>query len=107
MGGGVFKSISEETVDFDGDGKTDLAIYRSGSGAWYVRPSGGASPYGVGWGGAPYDKPVPGDYDGDGKTDIAIYRISDGGWYVIPSSTPGTPYGVGWGGDATDIPVIR
>ena len=93
------------SCDFDGDGKTDLAVYRSGSGAWYVYPSGGSPPYGVGWGGAPYDKPVPGDYDGDGKTDIAIYRISDGGWYVIPSSPPGTPFGVAWGGDASDVPV--
>ena len=92
-------------VDFDGDRKTDITIYRSNNGAWYIYPSGGSPPYGVGWGGAPYDKPVPGDYDGDGQTDIAIYRISDGGWYVIPSSTPGTPYGVAWGGDTSDVPV--
>jgi hypothetical protein len=88
--------------DFDLDGKTDIVIYRGGTGAWYVIPSSGAAPYGVGWGGDPTDVPAPGDYDGDGKTDIAVYRGSDGGWYVIPSSGA-APYGVGWGGDPTDV----
>jgi hypothetical protein len=79
-------------------------VYRTSTGAWYVVPSSGALPYGVGWGGDATDKPVPGDYDGDGKTDIAVYRAGTGAWYVIPSSGA-TPYGVGWGGDPNDTPV--
>ena len=43
------------TVDFDGDGKTDIAAYHSGAGSWYVKPYSGGAPYGVGWGG---DAPV-------------------------------------------------
>jgi hypothetical protein len=73
------------TVDFDADAKTDLAVYRVSTGAWYIMPSSGAPAYGVGWGGTDF-KPVPGDYDGDGKTDVAIYRASDGAWFIIPSS---------------------
>jgi hypothetical protein len=69
-----------DIVDFDGDGKTDIAIYRVSTGAWWIIPSSTGSPYGVGWGGSSSDIPVPGDYDGDGKTDIAIFRVSTGAW---------------------------
>ena len=60
--------------DYDGDGRTDVAVYRDGT--WFIlRSSGGV--IATGWGGLPQDIPVPADYDGDGKTDIAVYR--DGG----------------------------
>lgn len=102
--GRIYKVIfSERTVDFDGDGRTDIAVYRKNQGGWYVIPSSGITPYGVGWGGDPSDIPAPGDYDRDGKTDIAVYRINNGGWYILPSA--GTPIGVGWGGNVSDIPV--
>jgi len=103
-GWNCFTTPGRSLTDFDGDGKTDITVYRASAGAWYVIPSGGGTPYGVGWGGDASDKPVPGDYDGDGKTDIAVYRAATGAWYVIPSGG-GTPYGVGWGGDASDKPV--
>jgi hypothetical protein len=90
--------------DFDGDGRTDIAIYRSSTGVWYIFPSSGGAPYALGWGGDPTDKPTPGDYDGDGETDMAVYRGSTGVWYIIPSGG-GSPYGVSWGGNASDKPV--
>ncbi len=90
--------------DLDGDWRTDIAVYRSSVGVWYIKPSGGGAPYGMGWGGHATDKPVPGDYNGDWKTDIAVYRTGTGAWYVYPSGGS-SPYGVGWGGDATDRPV--
>lgn len=91
-------------VDFDGDHKTDTAVYRSSSGAWWIKPSSTGSAYGVGFGGDPSDIPVPGDYDGDGKTDTAVYRSNNGAWWIKPSSGA-SAYGVGFAGDPSDIPL--
>jgi hypothetical protein len=35
-----------------------VAIYRPSNGGWYIIPSGGGSPYGIGWGGNPSDVPL-------------------------------------------------
>ena len=88
--------------DYDGDGKTDIAVYRDGN--WYtIRSSDGGVTF-KGWGGMAQDIPVPRDYDGDGKADIAVYR--DGVWYIVRSSDGGQT-ALGWGGLAQDIPVPR
>jgi len=70
--------------DFDGDGKTDFAVYSSGQ--WSYSHSSDNNQTGVVdfWGLAT-DKLVPADYDGDGKTDLAVYRPSDGIWYIKTS----------------------
>ena len=83
--------------DFDGDGKSDMSVFRPADGSWYqMRTTDGF--YGERFG-APEDKPVPADYDGDGKTDIAVYRA--GAWY-LQRSTAGF-YGINFG-SPEDIP---
>lgn len=64
-------------ADFDGDCRSDFAIYRDG--IWYIRPGGNGPPiyYRFGLAG---DVPVPADYDGDDLADAAVY--CDGIWYV-------------------------
>ena len=63
-------------ADYDGDGKTDIAVYRDGT--WHLlRSTEGAASYQFG---AAADIPSVGDYDGDGKSDIAVFR--NGTWYV-------------------------
>jgi hypothetical protein len=90
--------------DYDGDGKTDPAVYMPATGRWRILYSStsyatGSGP--VSWGGGAAT-PVPGDYDGDGKTDPAVYFQSTGQWWILYSSTSYTTNsgGVAWGGGA-------
>jgi Subtilase family/FG-GAP-like repeat len=92
--------LSQLIADFDGDGISDITVYRDG--LWFILRSSDGGQTTVGWGGLPQDIPVPADYDGDGKVDIAVYR--DGIWYIIRSSDGGVT-STGWGGLAQDIVV--
>jgi hypothetical protein len=71
--------------DFDGDGKTDLAVFRPGEGNWYILQSQNNLMKVVNFG-LNGDLPVAEDYDGDKRSDIAVYRPSEGNWYRINSS---------------------
>jgi subtilisin-like proprotein convertase family protein len=77
-------------ADYDGDGVTDVAIYRQATGEWFIRKSSDSSLQQVSFG-APAslglgDTPIPSDYDGDGLADIAIFRASTAQWFLRSSA---------------------
>jgi uncharacterized delta-60 repeat protein len=99
LGGSAAPSV-RSPFDFDGDGKTDISIFRPSNGEWwYLRSSNGGS--GAFQFGTASDKLVPADFTGDGKTDIAFWRAGE--WFVLRSednSYFSHPFGT-----AGDIPI--
>ena len=84
--------------DLDGDGKTDLILYRPSTSQWFVQESsGGFKEFSFG---APGDIPVVGDFDGVGHDELAVYRPSTGQWFVAGHSSVFATFG----GEG-DIPV--
>jgi hypothetical protein len=114
--------VRSTPFDFDGDGKSDVSVFRPESGVWHLLQSqlGYAAPQF----GTSTDNLVPADYDGDGKTDVAVFRenSSDPGkasFYILQSSnnqfreeqfgsTGDIPIAGDWDGDGkSDIGVYR
>jgi glucose/arabinose dehydrogenase len=96
-GGAVFRVAytpgkAPPVVDFDGDGDTDIGVYRPSGGLWAIRNQE--------WDffGLPDDIPVPADYDGNGITDVAVFRPQSGLWAI--HNQPWINHGL-----AGDIPV--
>jgi cytochrome c peroxidase len=69
-------------VDFDGDGRTDVSVFRPTDGNWYIHRSSDSTFAVIHWG-IETDRLAPADYDGDQKTDVAVYR--NGTWYLLKS----------------------
>jgi len=92
--------------DYDGDGKSDLAVYQPSGGVWSILKS--STDYATSetlvLGGGPAI-PVAGDYDGDGITDVAVFQPASGTWLVRLSST-GLPETLGSLGATTGTPVV-
>ncbi|MDP8235631.1 MAG: SBBP repeat-containing protein, partial [Candidatus Erginobacter occultus] len=60
--------------DYNGDGTSDIGIFRESSGLWAIRDLTRV------YFGQNGDIPSPGDYDGSGTTEIAVFRPSSGLW---------------------------
>jgi FG-GAP-like repeat len=85
--------------NYDGDNKTDIAVYRNG--IWYIQQSSNGILRTEVWGQSG-DIPVPADYDNDGIMETAVFRPSNGTWYIRNVNSQISGYK--WGLD-TDKPV--
>ena len=87
--------------DFDGDTRSDIAVYRPSSGIWYELLNATSQVRQLAFG-VSGDIPCPADYDGDGRTDEAIFRPSTGEfWYL--RSLDGAAINKQWG-QSGDVP---
>ena len=84
--------------DYDGDGMSDLAVYRAGYWTIYSLANGMIVNDGV-LGGSAWTT-VPGDYDGDGKADLAVYNAGYWSIYSLANGmillNEGVLGGLGW-----------
>lgn len=91
--------------DFEGDGLTDISVFRPNGGSWYfLNSSDGA--FRAQTLGSVNDRVVSSDYDGDSVGDIAVVRNANGlaYWQIRRSSDEGDSQEQ-WG-LASDAPVV-
>jgi hypothetical protein len=99
--------LKNKPADFDGDGKTDVSVFRPDGGNWFVQNSRNNAFGAVNFGVAT-DVIAPGDYNGDGKTDYAVFRPTEGTWYAYsydPTRPNATVFRVRQFGTNGDVPV--
>ncbi len=82
----AIQRVARAPFDFDGDGKSDVSIFRPSTTNWWYLSSMTGAQTPTAWGNST-DVLAPADYDGDNKTDVAVFRPSNGTWYVFNSAT--------------------
>ncbi|HEY7744748.1 MAG TPA: multicopper oxidase domain-containing protein [Desulfuromonadales bacterium] len=101
------------TGDMDGDGISEIGVFRPGTGQWFFDLDHSGTWNGCGIAdlclaqfGATGDLPVTGDWDGDGRDEVGTFR--QGQWFLDNGDgkwDPGVDTAIANFGVSTDIPV--
>jgi hypothetical protein len=90
----TYKTICNPS--FDGDSRSDLALYLPRGGTWYLRQS--VDGYEQVQFGSTVTDPVEADYDGDRVLDVAVFDPRADRWYLMQSIAGFTNIQFGYGG---------
>ena len=99
--GGSWLNDTPLVGDYDGDGKTDFAVFRPGTESIFWGAASGGGWWAYHWA-LQGDIPAAADFDGDGKTDYITFRPSNGLWSVLRGDLTNW---LGYMGQAGDIPA--
>ena len=107
----AFPSPVSPLPDMDGDGTSDLAVWRGSTGQWtWLTTVSGFDSGTAGsqqWGNQSLgDIPRTGDIDGDGIADLIVWRASTGTWYWLTSSSGFHNGGQQQWGTPGDMPLV-
>jgi len=101
---GLFTGDVPISGDFDGDGRTDITVWRNSTGDFYYLESSTSSFKAIHFGATGDNPKIVQDFDFDGKDDFAVTRKAGGFtyWYILGSEDGfmGYQYGLD-----TDLPL--
>lgn len=85
-GGTIFRLLGSNPLrDFDGDARSEISVYRPGTGQWFTLRSQLAydrTQYVEHAWGYLEDQPLRADFDGDGRDELAVFRPATGQWFL-------------------------
>ncbi len=92
--------------DYDGDGKTDVALFNKINATWLILRSSDSSKEPTRTACSDREEiPIPADLDGDSKCDYSCFNMRDSRWPALLSATNYSYISKSFGGKSTDIAI--
>lgn len=98
----INRAESSQEINFDGDFKSDFAVFRNSNNTWFILNSGTGTFTTMNWGFSS-DFLSPGRYEGIGRANIAVWRPATGTFYKAAGLFAGNVFQA-WG-TSGDLPI--